>query len=75
MFFKIDKKILATNDGIYTGVVIVEGIDNKKESAGIHEILQNEVRIISESFADKSVKGVKELDLYSRLGELYFFEI
>lgn len=64
MFFKIDKKILATNDGIYTGVVIVEGIDNKKESAGIHEILQNEVRIISESFADKSVKGVKELDLY-----------
>ena len=29
MFFKIDKKILATNDGIYTGVVIVEGIDNK----------------------------------------------
>lgn len=47
MFFKIDKKILATNDGIYTGVVIVEGIDNKKESAGIHEI--NKVKIKSYS--------------------------
>lgn len=64
MFFKIDKKMLDTNGGLYTGIVIVEGVDNKSKKEGINECLSNEISKTSEALENASVKDLNEIELY-----------
>lgn len=64
MFFKVEKKLLSVNGGIYTGVVIVEGIDNKTAQEGIIERLHHEITKVSEELANISVKEIEGLELY-----------
>ena len=44
MFFRVDKKIANVGDGIYTGVVVAYGLDNKTDCPQIAMLLQNEVK-------------------------------
>ena len=64
MFFKVEKNLLTVNGGIYTGVLIVEGVNNKTVQEEISEKLNHEVTKLSEELANVSVKELKCLELY-----------
>lgn len=64
MFFRVDKKIANVGGGIYTGVVVAYGLDNKTNCPQIAELLWNEVKRVYESLDGQSVKGIRALDPY-----------
>ena len=64
MFFRVDKKIANVGDGIYTGVVVAYGLDNKTDCPQIAMLLQNEVKRVYNSFNGQSVKDIESLNIY-----------
>ncbi len=64
MFFRVDKKIANIGDGIYTGVVVAYGLNNKTVCPQTTELLQNEVNCVYESLNGQSVKSIETLNVY-----------
>ena len=64
MYFKIDKKILNTDNTIYTAVVYVTGIDNKKENPVISKMLQDEINCVYTELSNRNINELKELNEY-----------
>lgn len=64
MKFRIDKKMLNIGTGIYTGVVIAQGLDNVANNPRIDDMLQKEVAKIIESFSIEDIKNIIELSPY-----------
>lgn len=64
MFFRIDKKIANAGDGIYTGVVVAYGLDNKTACSQTAELLQTAVRDTYESLEGRNVRDIENLSLY-----------
>jgi len=66
MFFKIERKLLEVNGGLYTGVVVAEGIDNCSVNIDIQEMLKSEVEKVRSEFEGKSVKDYEGLECYRK---------
>lgn len=64
MVFKIEKKILELEGGVYTGVVAAFGLDNATPNERIASLLQEEIDRVSVEFADCSVRDYIALDTY-----------
>lgn len=64
MYFKIEKKLLETNSGLYTGVLFVENVNNKDINEDICELLESEVAKTANELENISVKDLRELDIY-----------
>lgn len=64
MYFKIEKKLLDAGNGLYTGVVYAEGLNNCNNNEKIIDLLRSEVNRAVADFSEKSVKEYKELDVY-----------
>lgn len=57
MFFRIDKKILNTGTGVYTGVVTAFGINNETANEQIVSLLKNEVSRVASDFLNVDIKN------------------
>lgn len=64
MFFRVEKKLIELNGGLYTGVVVAENISNDVAVPQLEVLLQEEVKKAQEEFADKNVKEYDALALY-----------
>lgn len=64
MFFRIEKKIISTGEGVYTGVVVASGVDNSSENAKIKSLFEEEVLKVDKELETVNLKDVKELDIY-----------
>lgn len=64
MFFRIEKKLLDLNGGLYTGVVVAEGLNNKLPNPEITALLRQEVQKAVRDLAELSVKDMTSLDVY-----------
>lgn len=64
MFFRIDKKVINVNDGIYTGVVVAHGLDNATVSDKINELLGSEIKKAETEFSGQNIKNIPTFDLY-----------
>lgn len=64
MFFRVDKKIANIGDGVYTGVVVAYGLDNKTACFRTAELLKNEVKSVYESLKERDIKSIDALNVY-----------
>ena len=64
MYFKVDRRILETGSGVYMGVVIAEGLDNKTPNERIRRLLKEQVEKAAEEFRNKEVREDGSILLY-----------
>ena len=64
MKFVVDKRFFDKVDNACFGVIIARGIDNTKDYPFIKELLNKEIKDISEEYQDKKVKELPEIELY-----------
>ena len=71
MFYRVDKKILETAGGLFSGVLLVEGINNSDNNQAISDLLEKEVISSKEYLDNVSVKDLKELECYRNALKAY----
>lgn len=71
MYIRIEKKMLETNGGLYTGVIVVEGINNKNRLPFICDLLEEQIRRTKAELEGGTVKDIKELEIYREALKLY----
>ncbi|MCR5803675.1 MAG: tyrosine--tRNA ligase [Clostridia bacterium] len=71
MFYRVDKKILETAGGLFSGVLLVEGINNSENNQAVSDLLEKEVISTKEYLKDVSIKEMKELDCYRNALKAY----
>lgn len=64
MFFKIEKKLIELNEGLYTGVVIAENLRNDIPSSKVDELLGGEIKRVAEEFTSESIKDYLPITSY-----------
>lgn len=64
MFFKIDKKILNTGTGVFTGVVYATGIDNATNNLEINKMLEDEIARAKQDFEGVNLREADFLQEY-----------
>lgn len=64
MFFRMDKKIANIGGGVYTGLVVAYGLDNKTACFRSAELLKSEVESAYESLKERDVKSIDILNIY-----------
>lgn len=64
MFFRIEKNILNAGSGVYTGVVVASGLNNKDANPYILELLNQQIEKVDKELEGKNVKELSELDEY-----------
>lgn len=71
MFFRIEKKVIHTCTGVYTGVVIARGLDNKTRNPEIELLLAGETDRIKGELSIEDIKKSGQFDLYRRAMESF----
>lgn len=64
MFFRVDKKIAAVQDGIYTGVVVAYGLDNQNSCAKTTTLLKSVVEETAKKIEGQNLKTLDTLNIY-----------
>lgn len=64
MFFRIDKKILNSGSGVYTGVVVATGLDNNKVNDKVIKLLNDVINSTDTEISGKNIKELPELQEY-----------
>lgn len=64
MFFCVDKKIANIGSGIYTGVVVAYGLDNKTNCPQATALLRNEIMHVCQIHDGQSIKNIEALNPY-----------
>lgn len=64
MYIKVEKRILETKRGVYMGVVIAEGLDNRTPNERIRQLLKGQVAEAAEEFKDREIKEDSRLQPY-----------
>ena len=64
MFFRIEKSILNAGSGIYTGVVVASGLNNKDTNPYILELLNQQIKKVDKELEGKNIKELLELEEY-----------
>ena len=65
MFFRVDKKIAAVQDGIYTGVVVAYGLDNQNSCAQTTTLLKSVVEETAKKIEGQNLKTLDTLNTVS----------
>lgn len=64
MFFRIEKSVLNAGSGVYTGVVIASGLNNKDANPRVSELFNNQIEKTDKELEGKNIKELQELDEY-----------
>ncbi len=64
MFFRIEKSILNVGSGVYTGVVVASGLNNKDANPYILKLLNEQIEKVYRELEGKNIKELSELDEY-----------
>lgn len=64
MFFRIEKSILNAGSGVYTGVVVASGLNNKDANPYILELLNQQIEKVDKELEGKNIKELPELEEY-----------
>lgn len=64
MFFRVDKKIANVHDGIYTGVVVVYGLNNQDSCIQTTTLLKSVVEETAKKLEGQSLKELDTLSIY-----------
>lgn len=71
MYFRIDKKIINTGSGVFTGVVAAFGLDNSIPRVKINQLLNAEVKKVAMEFEERTIEKSKYLIPYREAFETY----
>ena len=64
MFFRIEKSILNAGSGVYTGVVVASGLNNKDANPYILKLLNEQIEKVYKELEGKNIKELSGLDEY-----------
>ena len=64
MKFSVSKEVFEKLDDVCFGIVVAKGIDNKKESIEIKDLLQERIKECEEKFKDSKIKELEEISYY-----------